>query len=247
MVENNKVALITGAGRGIGRTVAIELSKNGYNIAINYRSNEQEALEVKSECEKNGVKAEVFKADVSIFEECENLFKEIKNDFGKIDLLVNNAGITKDNLIIRMTAEDFTDVINANLNSTFYCMKLASRLMMKQRYGKIISISSVVGLHGNPGQTNYSASKAGIIGMTKTLAKELSSRNITVNAIAPGFIKTKMTEDLPEDIVNMMLGGIPLGRFGNPEDIANTVVFLSSDAADYITGQVISVDGGMSI
>ena len=146
-----------------------------------------------------------------------------------------------------MTAEDFTDVINANLNSAFYCMKLASRLMMKQRSGKIISISSVVGLHGNPGQTNYSASKAGIIGMTKTLAKELSSRNITVNAIAPGFIKTKMTEDLPEDIVNIMLGGIPLGRFGNPEDIANTVVFLSSDYADYITGQVISVDGGMSI
>ncbi len=246
-MSNRKVALVTGAGKGIGKVVAIELSKSGYDIAINYRSNEQEALEVKKECEKNGAKAEIIKADVSKFEECENLFKEIKNKFSKIDLLINNAGITKDNLIIRMSPEDFQDVINANLNSAFYCMKLASRIMMKQRSGKIISISSVVGLHGNPGQTNYSASKAGIIGMTKTLAKEFSSRNITVNAIAPGFIKTSMTDKLPEDIVNTMLENIPLGKFGNPEDIANTVMFLGSDSANYITGQVISVDGGMSI
>ncbi|WP_100065220.1 3-oxoacyl-[acyl-carrier-protein] reductase [Miniphocaeibacter massiliensis] len=246
-MESRKVALITGAGRGIGRTIAIELSKNRYDVAINYRSNEEEALEVKAICEKNGANAEIIKADVSKFEECEKLFKEVKEKFSKIDLLVNNAGITKDNLIIRMTPEDFQDVIDANLNSVFYCMKLASRLMMKQRSGKIISISSVVGLHGNPGQTNYSASKAGIIGMTKTLAKELASRNITVNAIAPGFIETSMTQKLSEDIVNTMLSNIPLGKFGKPEDIADTVVFLSSEKANYITGQVISVDGGMSI
>ncbi|MDL2310664.1 3-oxoacyl-[acyl-carrier-protein] reductase [Peptostreptococcaceae bacterium OttesenSCG-928-C18] len=244
---NRKVALVTGAGKGIGKSIAVELSKNGYDIAINYRSNEEEALEVKRLCEKNGAKAEIIKADVSIFEECEDLFKEVKDKFSKVDLLVNNAGITKDNLIIRMTPEDFNDVIKTNLNSAFYCMKLASRIMMKQRSGKIISISSVVGLHGNPGQANYSASKAGIIGITKTLAKELASRNITVNAIAPGFIETKMTEKLPEDIVETMLNNIPLGKFGSPEDIANAVVFLGSDSADYITGQILSVDGGMSI
>lgn len=246
-MNREKVALITGAGKGIGRTIAIELSKEGYNIALNYRSNEDEALEVKNICEENNVEVKLYKADVSSFEECEEMFKKIKNEFKRVDVLVNNAGITKDNLIMRMSPEDFREVIDVNLNSTFYCMKLASRIMMKQRYGKIISISSVVGLHGNPGQVNYSASKAGIIGMTKTLAKELSSRNITVNAIAPGFVKTSMTEKLPEDIVEKMLENIPLGKFGESKDIANTAVFLASDKANYITGQIISVDGGMSI
>ncbi|QQK08142.1 3-oxoacyl-[acyl-carrier-protein] reductase [Miniphocaeibacter halophilus] len=244
---NKKVALVTGAGRGIGRTIAIELSKEGYNIALNFRSNEEEANLVKEECEKNGAEVLLVKADVSIFEECEKIFKDIKEKFKRLDLLVNNAGITKDNLIIRMTPKDFNDVLEANLNSTFYCMKLASRIMMKQRYGKIISISSIVGLHGNAGQVNYSASKAGILGMTKSLAKELASRNVTVNAIAPGFIETSMTEKLPEDIINSMLENIPLAKLGRPKDIADTVVFLASDKANYITGQTISVDGGMSI
>lgn len=246
-MNNNKFALVTGAGKGIGRTLAIEFAKEGYSIGINYRSNDEEALEIKEICEKNGVKAILLKADVSKFEECENIFKIIKDEFGKIDVLINNAGITKDNLIIKMSPEDFQDVININLNSAFYCMKLASRMMMKQREGKIINISSVVGLHGNAGQTNYSASKAGIIGMTKTLAKELSSRNINVNAIAPGFIKTSMTDKLNDEMVEKIKESIPLGKLGDPEDIANIVLFLASDKANYITGQVISVDGGMSI
>lgn len=246
-MNNNKFALVTGAGKGIGRTLAIEFAKEGYSIGINYRSNDEEALEIKEICEKNGVKAILLKADVSKFEECENIFKIIKDEFGKIDVLINNAGITKDNLIIKMSPEDFQDVININLNSAFYCMKLASRMMMKQREGKIINISSVVGLHGNAGQTNYSASKAGIIGMTKTLAKELSSRNINVNAIAPGFIKTSMTDKLTDEMVEKIKESIPLGKLGDPEDIANIALFLASDKANYITGQVISVDGGMSI
>ncbi|HHX66986.1 MAG: 3-oxoacyl-[acyl-carrier-protein] reductase [Miniphocaeibacter sp.] len=244
---NKKVALVTGAGRGIGRTIAIELAKEGYNIALNFRSNEEEANLVKEECEKNGAEVLLVKADVSVYEECEKIFKDIKEKFKRLDVLVNNAGITRDNLIMRMTPKDFNDVIEANLNSVFYCMKLASRIMMKQRYGKIISISSIVGLHGNAGQVNYSASKAGILGMTKSLAKELASRNVTVNAIAPGFIQTSMTDKLPENIINSMLENIPLAKLGRPEDIADTVVFLASDRANYITGQTISVDGGMSI
>lgn len=246
-MNNRKVALITGASKGIGKSIAIELSKKGYNIALNYRTNEEEALKVKELCEKNNVIVKIYKADVSKYSPCENMFKNIKKDFERLDILVNNAGITKDNLIIRMSKDEFTDVVDVNLKSAFYCMKFASKIMMKQRYGRIISISSVVGLHGNPGQINYSASKAGIIGMTKTLAKELSVRNITVNAIAPGFIKTDMTSKLPENIVTNMLESIPLGSFGEPEDIANTVVFLADEQAKYITGQIISVDGGMSI
>lgn len=246
-MNNRKVALITGASKGIGKSIAIELSKKGYNIALNYRTNEEEALKVKELCEKNNVIVKIYKADVSKYSPCENMFKNIKQDFERLDILVNNAGITKDNLIIRMSKDEFTDVVDVNLKSAFYCMKFASKIMMKQRYGRIISISSIVGLHGNPGQINYSASKAGIIGMTKTLAKELSVRNITVNAIAPGFIKTDMTSKLPENIVANMLESIPLGSFGEPEDIANTVVFLADEQAKYITGQIISVDGGMSI
>ena len=243
----DKCAVITGASRGIGKAIAIKFAKEGANIVINYRNNEEEALKVKEELDALGSKTLVVKADVSELKEAEHLIKEAKKEFGKVDILVNNAGITKDNLLIRMKEENFDSVIKVNLKGAFNCLKAVTPIMLKQRSGKIVNMSSVVGVVGNPGQVNYCASKAGLIGMTKSLAREIGSRGITVNAIAPGFIDTDMTRVLNEDQKKNILSQVPLNRFGSVEDIANTAVFLASDNSNYITGQVIHVDGGMAM
>ena len=243
----NKIALITGAGRGIGRAIAIALAKEGAEVVINYNGSEERAKEVKQTIEENGGKASIYKCNVSDFPACEAMIKDIVKEYGHLDILVNNAGITKDGLIMKMKEEDFDSVLNVNLKGTFNTIRHSARQMLKQRSGKIINISSVSGILGNVGQANYAASKAGVIGLTKTMARELGSRGITVNAIAPGFVDTEMTEVLSEEIRENACKQIILGRFGKPEDIANTAVFLASDKADYITGQVISVDGGMNV
>lgn len=243
----NKIALITGAGRGIGRAIAIALAKEGAEVVINYNGSEERAKEVKQTIEENGGKASIYKCNVSDFVSCEAMIKDIVKEYGHLDILVNNAGITKDGLIMKMKEEDFDSVLNVNLKGTFNTIRHSARQMLKQRSGKIINISSVSGILGNVGQANYAASKAGVIGLTKTMARELGSRGITVNAIAPGFVDTEMTEVLSEEIRENACKQIILGRFGKPEDIANTAVFLASDKADYITGQVISVDGGMNV
>ena len=241
----SKVAFITGATRGIGRAIALELAKEGYNIALNYRT-ENEALEtLKKEISELGVECYPVQGDVSKAEDSERMTKEIIEHFEQIDVLVNNAGITKDKLIQRMKEEEFTDVINVNLVGTFNITKNVIKYMTKKRYGKIINISSVVGISGNAGQSNYAASKAGIIGFTKSIAKELASRNITANAVAPGFIQTDMTNVLKDEIKYEIESTIPLKRLGTAEDVAKVVKFLASDDSNYITGQVINVDGGM--
>lgn len=243
----NKIALITGAGRGIGRAIAIALAKEGAEVVINYNGSEERAKEVKQTIEENGGKASIYKCNVSDFAACEAMIKDTVKEYGHLDILVNNAGITKDGLIMKMKEEDFDSVLNVNLKGTFNTIRHSARQMLKQRSGKIINISSVSGILGNVGQANYAASKAGVIGLTKTMARELGSRGITVNAIAPGFVDTEMTGVLSEEIRENACKQIILGRFGKPEDIANTAVFLASDKADYITGQVISVDGGMNV
>ena len=241
----SKVAFITGATRGIGRAIALELAKEGYNIALNYRT-ENEALEnLKKEISEIGVECYPVQGDVSKAEDSERMTKEIIEHFEQIDVLVNNAGITKDKLIQRMKEEEFTDVINVNLVGTFNITKNVIKYMTKKRYGKIINLSSVVGISGNAGQSNYAASKAGIIGFTKSIAKELASRNITANAVAPGFIQTDMTNVLKDEIKEAIESTIPLKRLGTAEDVAKVVKFLASDDSNYITGQVINVDGGM--
>ncbi|MDK0540586.1 3-oxoacyl-[acyl-carrier-protein] reductase [Clostridium perfringens] len=241
----DKVAIVTGGTRGIGRAIALKLADQGANIVINYRNSDKEAEELKAILEEKGVKVLTVKCDISNFEDSKNLMDKCKEVFGKIDILVNNAGITKDTLIMRMKKEDFDNVIDVNLKGTFNCAKHASAIMLKQRFGKIINMTSVVGIAGNAGQVNYAASKAGVIGLTKSLAKELGSRGITVNAVAPGFINTDMTASLSEKVKEEASKNIPLKRLGDPEDVANLVGFLASDAANYITGQVINVDGGM--
>ena len=241
----NKVAFITGSTRGIGREIAITLAENGYDIVINYRTENEDLKNTKKEIEEKGVKCFSVQGDVSSFEDCERFTKEIIEEYGKIDVLVNNAGITKDTLLMRMKKEDFTDVIDINLVGTFNVTKNVISHMIKARSGKIINISSVVGIAGNAGQTNYSASKAGIIGFTKSLAKEVASRGILVNAVAPGFIETGMTDVLKEEIKEEIAKTIPLKRIGTSKDVANLVKFLASDDSSYITGQVINVDGGM--
>lgn len=241
----DKVAIVTGGTRGIGRAIALKLADQGANIVINYRNSDKEAEELKAILEEKGVKVLTVKCDISNFEDSKNLMDKCKEVFGKIDMLVNNAGITKDTLIMRMKEEDFDNVIDVNLKGTFNCAKHASAIMLKQRFGKIINMTSVVGIAGNAGQVNYAASKAGVIGLTKSLAKELGSRGITVNAVAPGFINTDMTASLSEKVKEEASKNIPLKRLGDPEDVANLVGFLASDAANYITGQVINVDGGM--
>lgn len=241
----NKVALVTGGSRGIGKEIALGLAKRGANVAITYNSNDSLAQEVVEEIKELGVKALAIKGDSSIEEDVNNIVAKVEGELGTIDILVNNAGITKDNLIIRMKSEDWDDVLNVNLKGVFLTTKAVVRGMMKKRYGKIINISSVVGVSGNAGQGNYAASKAGLIGFTKSMAKELASRGIRVNAIAPGFIKTDMTDVLKEEIKEDLLRNIPLGSLGQPKDIANAVVFLASEEADYITGQVLNVNGGM--
>ena len=242
---NGKVALVTGGSRGIGRAIALTLAKNGANVVVNYSGNEAAALKVVEEITALGVKAIAYKANVSNGEEVAALVKNTVDEFGSIDILVNNAGITRDGLLLRMKDADWDDVIDTNLKGVFNCIKAAAKFMTRQRNGRIINISSVVGQIGNPGQMNYVAAKAGVLGLTKTAAKELASRNITVNAIAPGFIETDMTNELNEQIRTQMLSNIPLQSFGQPEDIANAVVFLAMDASRYITGQTINVDGGL--
>lgn len=240
-----KCALITGATRGIGKQIAITLAKQGYNIALNYRKENEELENTKKEIEKIGVQILAVKGDVANFEDCKNFVKQVIERFGQIDVLVNNAGITKDMLLMRMKKEDFEQVIDTNLVGTFNVTKNVVPYMMKARSGRIINISSVVGISGNAGQTNYSASKAGIIGFTKSLAKEIASRNILVNAVAPGFIETNMTDVLKDDVKQEIAKNIPLKRMGTAQDVANVVKFLASDDSSYITGQVINVDGGM--
>ena len=246
MLEN-KVALITGAGRGIGRAIAVALAKEGAQVIINYNGSEKKALEVKQLIEEQGGKAVTCQCDVSDFTACEKMIRDVVAEFGHLDILVNNAGITKDGLLMGMSEEDFDKVIDVNLKGSFNMMRFVSRQMLRQRSGHIISMASVVGIVGNAGQANYAASKAGIIGMTKSAARELASRGITVNAVAPGFIETEMTAVLSEEVKKASAAQIPLGHFGKPEDIAKTVAFLASDDAAYITGQVIQVDGGMVI
>ena len=242
-----KTAVVTGGSRGIGRAVCLELAKGGANVVLCYAGNEAAAAETVSACEALGAKALAVKCDVADGEQVRALMDEAVKAFGRIDILVNNAGITRDGLLMMMKEADFDAVISANLRGTFLCMKAVARTMMKQRYGRIVNLSSVVGLRGNAGQVNYAASKAGVIGMTKSLAKELASRGVTVNAVAPGFIDTDMTAAMPEAAKTATLASIPMQRLGAPEDIAKAVAFLASDGAAYITGQVIAVDGGMAM
>ncbi|MFG6148948.1 3-oxoacyl-[acyl-carrier-protein] reductase [Halobacillus sp. B23F22_1] len=242
---NEQVALVTGASRGIGRAIAIELASKGAKVAVNYAGSEEKAEAVVQEIKENGGEAFKVQANVSSSEDVKSMVKEVVDQFGKLDILVNNAGITRDNLLMRMKEEEFDDVIDTNLKGVFVCTKGVTRQMMKQKYGRIINISSIVGVSGNPGQANYVAAKAGVIGMTKSNAKELASRNITVNAVAPGYITTDMTDELTEEQREQMLAMIPLGRLGSGADIANVVRFLATEDAGYITGQTIHVDGGM--
>lgn len=242
---NGKTALVTGASRGIGRAIALELAKNGAKVAVNYAGSEAKAKEVVEEIIAMGQEAIAVQANVADSESVTGMVKRVIEEFGSLDILVNNAGITKDNLLMRMKEEEWDSVLNTNLKGVFLCTKAVTRQMMKQRKGRIINISSIVGVSGNPGQANYVAAKAGVIGLTKTTAKELASRNITVNAIAPGFIDTEMTEVLEENVKGEMLKAIPLARFGSTDDIASLVTFLAGDSSSYITGQTINVDGGM--
>lgn len=245
MQLKGKTAVVTGGSRGIGRAIALELAACGANVVVNYTRNSAAAEAVVAEIKSMGTIGMAVKADVSITSEVENLVNEVLNTLGSIDILVNNAGITRDNLIIRMTEKEFDDVINTNLKGAFICTKAVSKVMIKQKSGKIINVSSVVGIVGNAGQSNYAAAKAGIIGFTKSMAKELAKRNINVNAVAPGFIQTDMTSVLPDKVKEEFINSIPLMRIGKPEDIAKAAAFLASEYSDYITGQVINIDGGM--
>ena len=247
MSLTGKTAIVTGGSRGIGKAVCLELARRGCNIVLSFAGNTAAADQTVAECQALGVQALAVQGNVADADAVKALFGAALKQFGAVDILVNNAGITRDNLLMLLKEEDFDAVVDTNLKGTFLCMKTAVRPMMKQRHGRIISLSSVVGLHGNAGQVNYAATKAGVIGMTKSLAKELAGRNITVNAVAPGFIDTDMTAVLPEKAKEAILASIPMARLGAAEDVANAVAFLASDEAGYITGQVLAVDGGMSM
>lgn len=242
-----QTAIVTGGSRGIGRAVAVRLAKDGMNLVINYRGNSAAAEETERMCRELGAEVLLVQGDVSRAEDCEKLAAQAKEAFGRVDVLVNNAGITRDGLLARMAEEDFRAVLDVNLVGPWNMMKAVNRIMMKQRYGRIVNLSSVTGLMGNMGQTNYAAAKAGILGMTKSYAREVASRGITVNAVAPGFIDTDMTEAMPEGAKDKIITGIPMGRTGKPEDVAEAVAFLASEQAGYITGEVLRVDGGMAM
>lgn len=250
MVEKyltGKVALVTGASRGIGRAIALKLADAGAKVAINFAGNVEKAEEVKAEIESRGGAAMLVQGKVDNFEVVTEIVKKVVENWGTVDILINNAGITRDNLLLKMSESEFDEVIATNLKGVFNCTKAVTKIMMKQRSGKIVNMTSVVGLTGNAGQANYAAAKSGIIGFTKSVAKELAARGVTVNAIAPGFITTDMTAKLPEKIKEETLNQIPIGKFGTPEDVANLAAFLVSEQAAYITGQVINVDGGMAM
>ena len=247
MELSGKNALVTGGSRGIGRAVCLELARQGANVTVNYAGSAQAAEEVAAACRELGVEAFAVQADVADAAAVDAMVKEVIARFGSVDILVNNAGITKDKLALQIKEEEFDAVVDTNLKGAFLCMKACYRPMMKQRYGRIINMSSIVGLRGNPGQANYAASKAGLIGMSKSIAKELASRNVTVNLVAPGFIDTDMTAVLPEAARTAMLASIPMARLGQPEDVARAVAFFASEHAGYITGQVLCVDGGMAV
>lgn len=240
-----KCAVVTGASRGIGRAIALELASQGARVVVNYSGSEQKAIDVVAEIVENGGEAIAVQANISDNDSVQALMKKAVDTYGSLDILVNNAGITRDNLLMRMKEDEWDDVINTNLKGVFLCTKAVTRQMMKQRAGRIINISSIVGVAGNPGQANYVAAKAGVIGLTKTTAQELASRNILVNAIAPGFITTEMTDGLPEELKEAMLKQIPLAKLGQPEDVAKAVAFFASSNANYITGQTLHIDGGM--
>ena len=242
-----KTAVVTGGSRGLGRAVCLELAAGGANVVLCYAGNENAANETAAACEALGAKVLAVRCDVADSAQVKALMDEALKAFGRIDILVNNAGISRDGLLMMMKETDFDDVINTNLKGAFLCMKAVARTMMKQRYGRIVNLSSVVGLRGNAGQVNYAASKAGVIGMTKSLAKELASRGVTVNAVAPGFMETDMTAAMPEAAKTATLTAIPMGRMGAAEDVAKAVAFLASKEAGYITGQVLAVDGGMAM
>ena len=244
---SGKIALVTGAGRGIGKEIARQLASEGATVIINYAGNQAAAEETKKLILGEGGKADLYQCDVADNDDVVAMIDAIMSKYGRIDILVNNAGVTKDGLLMRMSEDDYDRVLDTNLKGAFHCIRHTARLMLKQKYGRIINMSSVVGLHGNPGQANYAASKAGLIGLTKSAAKELASRGITVNAVAPGYVDTDMTKVLPDSVKEKILEQIPLKCMGQVEDIANMVLFLASDQGRYITGQVISVDGGMSI
>lgn len=241
----NKSALVTGASRGIGRSIALQLAEEGYNVAVNYAGSKDKAEAVVEEIKAKGVESFAIQANVAKGDEVKEMIKEVVSQFGSVDVLVNNAGITKDNLLMRMKEQEWDDVIDTNLKGVFNCIQKVTPQMLRQRNGAIINLTSIVGAMGNPGQANYVATKAGVIGLTKTAARELASRGITVNAVAPGFIVSDMTNALSDDLKDQMLEQIPLKRFGEDTDIANTVAFLASDKAKYITGQTIHVNGGM--
>ena len=246
-MTGKRVALVTGASRGLGRAIALRLAAEGCYVVINYNGSKEKAEEVQQEILQAGGQAHIYQCNVADFQACGEMFKDTISKMGHLDILVNNAGITKDGLLMGMSEEDFSKVVDTNLKGTFYCIRHAARTMIKQKKGRIINLSSIVGISGNAGQANYAASKAGVIGLTKSAAKELASRGITVNAIAPGFICTDMTQVLPEQVKEKIWAQIPMGVFGNPQDVAAAAAFFASEEAGYITGQVLMVDGGMAM
>ncbi len=247
MIEEGRVAIITGGGRGIGRAIAVRIAQEGANLAISYRSNDDAAEETAKEVREAGAECELFKGDVSSPGDVEALFKGVGEAFGRVDILVNNAGITRDNLMMRMKEDEFDEVLQTNLKGTYLCTRAALRPMVRARWGRIVNVSSVVGLVGNAGQANYAASKAGIIGFTKSVAREVAQRGITANVVAPGYVETELTGSLPAEVKDQIRAQVPLGRFGGAEEVAEVVAFLAGEGAAYVTGQTIAVDGGMTM